>query len=351
MNSLDFTIGSRKVGRSQPCFVIAEVGVNHNGDPELARKLILAAARAGADAVKFQAFQTGKLLTKNAPKAEYQKRTTGTGETQQEMIRSLELPLDLYPQLQVEASEKGLIFLSTAFDIDSLDYLANLGLPAFKVPSGELTHPALLERIASKGRPILVSTGMSTLEEVAAAVRLLEAEGARHLCLLQCTSSYPAAPGDANLRAMATMEKAFGLPVGFSDHTEGIEVALGAVALGAVVIEKHLTLDRKMEGPDHQASIEPNEFHSLVRAIRKVESALGTGEKKPVPAEENVASVARRSLVAARDIESGAILTEKDIVCKRPGTGIAPTQISQVLGRHVGRTIAAGELIVWEDLA
>jgi N-acetylneuraminate synthase len=351
MKSLNFAINARLIGRSQPCFIIAEAGVNHNGDPQLARELILTAARVGADAVKFQTFQTDEVVTAGAPKAEYQKRTTDVEESQREMIRKLELPLEVYPELCAIAAENGLVFLSTPFDVGSVDFLADLGVPAFKIPSGELTHPALLTRIASKGKPLLISTGMSTLEEVANAVRLIEAQGADEFCLLQCTSNYPADPADANLRAMITMETIFGVAVGLSDHTEGIEVALAAVALGAAVIEKHLTLDRTMAGPDHAASLEPAEFQALVRGIRKVESALGTGEKKPAAAEQRVAHVARRSLVAARDIASGAVLTEDDIACKRPGAGIAPALMRQVLGRRAGRAIAAGTLLDWEDFA
>lgn len=351
MKFASFAIGSRLIGRSQPCFIIAEAGVNHNGDPQLARELVLTAARAGADAVKFQTFQTEEVVTADAPKAEYQKQTTDAGESQQEMIRKIELPREVYPELRAIAGEKGLVFLSTPFDVGSVDFLADLGVPAFKIPSGELTHPALLTRIASKGKPLIISTGMSTIEEVANAVRLLQANGAHEFCLLQCTSNYPANPADANLRAMITMEETFGVPIGLSDHTEGIEVALAAVALGAAVIEKHLTLDRAMAGPDHTASMELAEFQALVRGIRKVESALGTGEKKPAAAEQNVAQVARRSLVAARDVASGTVLTEHDIACKRPGTGIAPTFVGQVLGRRAVRAISAGTLLAWEDLA
>lgn len=351
MKSLNFAINARLIGRSQPCFIIAEAGVNHNGDPQLARELISTAARVGADAVKFQTFQTDEVVTAGAPKAEYQKRTTDVEESQREMIRKLELPWGVYPELRAIAAENGLVFLSTPFDVGSVDFLADLGVPAFKIASGELTHPALLTRIASKGKPLLISTGMSTLEEVANAVRLLETQGAHEFCLLQCTSNYPADPADANLRAMITMETIFGVAVGFSDHTEGVEVALAAVALGAAVIEKHLTLDRTMAGPDHAASLKPAEFQALVRGIRKVESALGTGEKKPAAAELRVAHVARRSLVAARDIASGTVLTEHDITYKRPGTGIAPTSVGQVLGRRAGRPISAGTLLTWEDLA
>ena len=351
MKFASFAIGSRLIGRSQPCFIVAEAGVNHNGDPKLARELILTAARAGADAVKFQTFRTDEVVTADAPKAEYQKQTTDAGESQMEMIRKLELPLVIYPELRALAEEKGLVFLSTPFDVDSVDFLAELGVPAFKIPSGELTHPALLARIASKRKPLLISTGMSTLEEVANAVRLVQAQGAHDICLLQCTSNYPANAADVNLRAMVTMEETFEVPVGLSDHTEGVEVALAAVALGAAVIEKHLTLDRMMTGPDHAASMEPAEFQALIRGIRKVEKALGTGEKKPAVTEQNVARAARRSLVAARDIVGGAILTKQDIAFKRPGTGIAPALIGRVLGRHAVRTISAGTLLAWEDLA
>lgn len=346
-----FSIGKKQIGSGNPCFIIAEAGVNHNGNPELAQKLIHAAAEAGADAVKFQTFVAERLVTAEAPKAEYQKRTTGSDESQLAMIRKLELPRECWAELRRLAEAKGLVFLSTPFDLGSVDFLNQLGVPAFKVPSGEITHPALLEKVATTGKPVLISTGMSSLAEVAAAVRIMEAKGLREFCLLQCTSNYPANPDDTNLRAMVTLEQEFGVPVGLSDHTEGIEVSIAAVAMGAAVIEKHLTLDRSMEGPDHTASMEPSEFKTLALGIRKVERAMGTGEKKAASSEQGVAQVARRSLVIARDLVAGTVLSESDLAYKRPGTGIPPTDAAKVIGRRTTRALSAGALLSWDDLA
>jgi N-acetylneuraminate synthase len=350
MRAQNFLIGTRRVGEGAPCFIIAEAGVNHNGSLSLARELIEAAAEAGADVVKFQTFRTEDVVTEDAPKASYQKQTTGVEESQANMLRKLELPNEFYPELLALAKEKKLIFLSTPFGVASVDFLADLGMPAFKIPSGEITHPALLSRMAAKHKPLLISTGMSTLEEVEEAVRLVEARGAREFCLLQCTSNYPANPADVNLRAMITMRQHFGVPVGLSDHTEGFEVSLAAVALGAAVIEKHLTLDRSLPGPDQAASMEPDEFAIMVRGIRKVEASLGDGRKIPAASELGVAAVARRSMVAARTLPAGTVLTAQDISFKRPGTGMLPSALPKVLGKTMARDLAAGHLLSLEDL-
>lgn len=339
---------SRRIGPDRPCFVIAEAGVNHDGDPEVARELVRVAAAAGAEAVKFQTFDAERLATARAPKAAYQERSGVAGESQLEMLRRLQLPTELLGELKRLAESLGLVFLSTPFDEASCDLLDELQVQAFKVASGELTNLPLLAHIAAKGRPMIVSTGMADLEEVERAVATAEAAGASGLALLHCVSSYPADPADANLRAMETLRSAFGYPVGFSDHTRGLEVALAAVALGASVLEKHFTLDRSRPGPDHAASLEPGELEALVRGLRTVESALGDGRKRPAACEKEMARVARRSLVAARDIRRGETLGESDLAARRPGTGLAPDQAGRLLGRRARRDVAAGEPLTLE---
>lgn len=333
------------IGPGQPVFVIAEVGVNHNGDLKMARALIDVAVEAGADAVKFQTFRADRLATPDAPKAEYQLRTTGDEESQLEMLRRLELSADAHRELQSYCRERGIIFLSTPFDEEAVDLLDSLGVPAFKISSGDVTNSPLLEHVASKGKPIILSTGMSELSEVIEAVSVLHTEGCENPVLLHCVTDYPADPADVNLRAMATMSSAFDVPVGFSDHTEGIDVALAAVALGACVIEKHFTLDRSLPGPDHRASLEPAELRELVRSIRRVETALGNGRKVPTASEAETAKVARRSLVAARDIPAGATLKRDMVVLRRPGTGLSPAMLNGLLGLRAVREIAAGTLL------
>jgi N,N'-diacetyllegionaminate synthase len=344
-------IANYKIGYQQPCFIIAEIGVNHNGSQSLAYQLIDAAVQAGVDAVKFQSFKTDQLVTPNAPKAEYQLQNTGTSESQYEMLKRLELSAKAHRDLMAYCQEKGVIFLSTPFDKESADLLDDLGIAAFKIPSGEITNLPFLRHIALKGRPMIVSTGMAYLGEVETAVRTIKEIGNSTLALLHCVSNYPANPSDVNLRAMHTMSTAFDLPVGYSDHTRGIEVALAAVALGACVIEKHVTLDRNLPGPDHQASIEPDELIEMVRAIRIVESSLGHGRKEPSNNESNTATVARRSLVANTDLSPGMMLTEELVAIKRPGTGLPPSMLSHFLGRTVKAEIAAGTLLTWEMLA
>lgn len=341
-------IAGRKVGPGQPCFVIAEAGVNHDGEPGLATRLIDAAADAGADAVKFQTFRAEQLATPHAPKAVYQLQTADVGESQLEMLRRLELSEAAHRLLWDYCRTRGILFLSTPFDEASADLLEALGVAAFKISSGELTNLPLLAHVARKGKPMIVSTGMSTLAEVQAAVQVLQTTGNRQVVLLHCVSSYPANPHDANLRAVQTMAEAFQLPVGYSDHTVGIEVALAAVALGACVIEKHLTLDRTSPGPDHRVSLEPDEFAALVRGVRTVEAALGHGRKEPALSEANTAAVARKSLVAACDIRSGTVFTEEAIAIKRPGTGLPPAMRAQLVGRTATTHISAGTLLTLE---
>ncbi len=350
-NPVELAIGDRRVGPARPCFVIAEAGVNHNGDPETALRLVDTAAGAGADAVKFQTFRAELLVSPDAPKAEYQKRTTGGDESQLDMLRRLELPEADHRRLIARCAERGICFLSTPFEQPSADLLDRLDVPAYKIGSGELTNLPLLTHVAGKGRPIILSTGMATIDEVAAAVEAVRAAGCEQLALLHCVSNYPADPADANLRAMATLAEAFDVPVGFSDHTEGDEVALAAVAMGACILEKHFTLDRTLEGPDHRASIEPDALAAMVRRIRRVESALGDGTKAPATTEANTAAVARRSLVFARDLPAGHVLSAGDLAVRRPGTGLAPNRLGEVVGRRLAGAVRAGQLLREETLA
>lgn len=349
MNAID--VSDRKVGPGQACFIIAEAGVNHNGDVELAKRLVDVAVGAGADAVKFQTFKAERLVTPKAPKAEYQLQTTDTAESQYEMLRRLELSVEAHRDLMVYCREKNILFMSTPFDKESADLLEELGVAVFKIPSGEITNLPLLAHIARKGKPMLVSTGMSYLGEVETAVHTIEQAGNQDLVLLHCVSNYPAEPADVNLRAMQTMATAFDVPVGYSDHTPGIQVALAAVAMGACVIEKHFTLDRNLPGPDHRASLEPGELAELVQGIRTVEAALGQGRKEPAPSEANTAAVARKSLVAARDIPSGTVLTEEMIAIKRPGTGLPSVMHPYIVGRTLRVDVQLGDIIKFEMLS
>ena len=345
------TLEDRLIGAGQPCFIIAEAGVNHNGDPVLAHRLIDVAKVAGADAVKFQTFKADQLVTLDAPKAEYQLRQTEAGESQYEMLKRLELSADTFRDLQQHCQAVGIRFMSTPFDEDSADVLSGLGVTVFKTPSGEITNLPYLAHVARKGVPMIVSTGMATLGEVEAAVNTIRAAGNPAIVLLQCVSNYPADPADVNLRAMQTMAQAFGVPVGFSDHTAGIEVALAAVALGACVIEKHFTLDRAMPGPDHAASLEPEQLAAMIRGIRTVEAALGHGRKEPAASELNTAEVARKSLVAAHDLAAGTVLSAGELAVKRPGTGLPPAMRPYVIGRTLRVNVRAGTLIGLEMLA
>lgn len=357
--------------QTSPTVIIAEAGVNHNGDLNLAFELVDKAAEAGADYVKFQTFKASKLASEKARKAAYQERQTGSGESQLDMLRKLELAEDDHHALIARCNEKGVRFLSSPFDIDSLHFLTDhLALPLVKLGSGELTNAPLLLAAARTPAQIVLSSGMGTLSEVEAALGVLafgmiggDAAPSRaafeaaltdpaawaalrqRVTLLHCTTEYPAPVADTNLRVMDTMRAAFGLPVGYSDHTEGNAVSIAAVARGAVVIEKHFTLDRTMPGPDHAASLEPAELTALVRDIRNVEIALGTGIKQPGTVEIANRAVARKSLIAARDITAGATLTEEDIAVKRPGNGRSPFDLWDMIGTVAARDIAAGDLL------
>jgi N-acetylneuraminate synthase/N,N'-diacetyllegionaminate synthase len=344
-------IGGRAIGAGAAVFIVAEAGVNHNGDPALARRLVDAAAECGADAVKFQTFTVDALLTQAAPKAGYQVETTGAGESQREMLARLELGTDRLAELRDRAAKHGLIFFSAPFDEASADALAALDVALFKVPSGEITNLPLLRHVAAKGRPIILSTGMANLEEVEQAVAAIREAGDPPLAVLHCLSAYPAPAAEVNLRAMDSLATRFGCPVGFSDHTLGIEIAVAAAARGAAIIEKHLTLDKTLPGPDHRASLDVAEFSAMVRAIRSVESALGDGVKRPMPSETDTRRVARKSLVAARALKAGQRVVAGDLASKRPGTGISPAELPRVLGLRLTRDVAADEVIPWEALA
>ncbi|MCL6557482.1 MAG: N-acetylneuraminate synthase [Firmicutes bacterium] len=338
------------MGVSERVFIIAEAGVNHNGSLEIAKLLVDAALRAGADAVKFQTFDPEQVVTRTAARATYQQMNMPShNETQLEMVRRLMLSYEDFRQLKSYCDQSGIMFLSTPFDYCSVDFLDDLGVPVFKVASGELVNYPFLKYVAAKGKPLIISTGMATLEEVGEALAVLQ--GTRkgtEITLLHCTSNYPASYEEVNLRAMVSMRQVFGLPVGYSDHTLGIEVAVAAVALGACVIEKHFTLDRGMEGPDHQASLEPGELAAMISAIRNVEKSLGDGRKKPTPSELETMKVVRRSLVAACDIKAGEILTVDKLAIKRPGTGIPPKMVDSIVGRRARVDIPADTVLSWD---
>ncbi|UPT76028.1 MAG: N-acetylneuraminate synthase [Elusimicrobiota bacterium] len=332
-------------------FIIAEAGVNHNGDLGLAKKLADAAKACGADAVKYQTFKAEGLVSRRARKAEYQKKSTGGDQSQLDMIKGLELSESAHRELAAHCRAAGITFLSTPFDEAGADLLDGLGVPLFKVPSGELTNKPLLRHVASKGKPLIVSTGMSTLAEVADAVRWVREVSSAPLTLLHCLTEYPAPVDQVNLRAMDTLRSHFGLPAGYSDHTAGIEISVAAAARGASVIEKHLTLDKTLPGPDHAASLDPSEFAALVRSVRSVTAALGDGVKRAAPCEAGNRTVARRSVVAARDLPAGHALTAQDLALKRPGDGIAPAELERLPGRRLKRAVEADETLTWEALA
>lgn len=327
--------------------VIAEAGVNHNGSLELAKSLIDAAVEAGADFVKFQTFKAKSLVTNSAPKAEYQMKNAGSEESQYEMIRRLEISEQMHEDLWAYCAQKGIGFLSTGFDISSVDYLKTLGVDLFKIPSGELTNLPLLRHVGALNRSVILSTGMASLGEIEQAIDEIEKAGTprSNITVLHCTTEYPTPMEDVNLKAMNNIGGALGVRVGYSDHTPGIEVPIAAVALGASVIEKHFTIDRSLPGPDHRASLEPNELKAMVAGIRNIEVALGDGIKRPSLSELKNKPVARKSLVAARDIKAGERFTVDNLTMKRPGTGISPMRWDEVVGRLASRHFREDELI------
>ncbi|HBZ66039.1 MAG TPA: N-acetylneuraminate synthase [Bacteroidales bacterium] len=324
--------------------IIAEAGVNHNGSSELAFRLIDAAANAGADIVKFQTFKTDLLVTVNAPKAGYQKKNSSeSDESQYEMLRKLELSKSQHLELMEHCLSRNIRFWSTAFDNDSIDLLAELGISMFKVPSGEITNKPFLQKIGKTAGEVILSTGMATIEEISDAIEVLTNAGLpkEKITLLHCTTEYPAPIHEVNLRAMATMRETFGLETGYSDHTQGIEIPIAAVTLGATVIEKHFTLDRNLPGPDHKSSLEPDELKKMVEAIRKVEVALGDGVKQPTPSEIKNRIAARKSIHLAHDLPEGHILMPDDLIMKRPGDGISPMHMDFIIGRKLLKTVTA----------
>jgi len=325
-------------------YIIAEAGVNHNGSFELACRLADAAKEAGADCVKYQTFKSENLVSKDAQKAEYQKKTTGDS-SQQDMLKKLELSYDSFVRLKEYCNKIGICFLSTPFDFESIDFLKSLDMPFWKIPSGEVTNYPYLVALAKTGKPVVMSTGMCEMNEIADAIKVLKDNGTKDIKLLHCNTEYPTPFEDVNLIAMKTMREAFGVEVGYSDHTKGIEVPIAAVALGATIIEKHFTLDRNMEGPDHKASLEPQELKQMVCSIRNIEKAIGTGDKTPSASEKKNITIARKSIVAKKEIKAGEVFTVENITVKRPGTGISPMRWNEVLGTKALRDFNEDEKI------
>ncbi|WP_066890582.1 N-acetylneuraminate synthase [Clostridium nigeriense] len=326
-------------------FIIAEAGVNHNGSIEIAKKLIDEAARCGVDAVKFQSFKAKNLVTKAAKQADYQKNNMGKEVSQYEMLKALELSYEDHNELINYSKEKGIMFLSSPFDLESIDMLNNLGIEIFKVPSGEIENVPYLRKIAKTGKKVILSTGMSNLSDIEFALEILRGSGANDISVLHCNTDYPTKMKEVNLRAMNTIGSAFSVEIGYSDHTKGIEVPIAAVALGAKIIEKHFTLDRNMEGPDHKASLEPNELKNMVDAIRNVEIALGNGIKALTDSEKKNIKIARKSIISSTSIKAGEIFTEDNLTIKRPGTGLSPKMWDEVLGKRAKKDYYVDEMV------
>ncbi len=328
--------------------IIGEAGVNHNGDINLAKELIEIAAEAGVDFVKFQTFKTSKVVTKSAERAEYQNANTGNSQSQYDMIKQLELSQDMHDEIIVHCKKNKIQFLSTGFDLESLEYLNSLKIPIFKIPSGEITNLPYLRKIASFKKPVIMSTGMANMREVKDAFEVLIAEGLNkdNITIIHCNTEYPTPMNDVNLKAMNTIGKELGVQIGYSDHTLGIEVPIAAVALGAQVIEKHFTIDRGMPGPDHNASLEPEELKSMVTAIRNIEKALmGSGIKEASASELKNKPIARKSIIASQNIKKGEVLSEENLTIKRPGTGINPMQWDEIIGRKAVKDFKEDDLI------
>ncbi len=332
---------------SQGVFIIAEAGVNHNGQIGMAKRLIDTAKSAGCDAIKFQTFQAEKFVSRFAPKAEYQKKTTDRRESQLEMIKKLELDEQDHRKMMEYCVQKGIMFLSTPFDLESITLLHNLGLKIFKVSSGDIMNLPYLRKIGGLRGQVILSTGMAEMEDIKKALEVLMGNGTKKqdITVLHCTTAYPAPYEEVNLRAMLAIQETFQIKVGYSDHTQGIEISIAAVALGARVVEKHLTLDRRMEGPDHQSSLEPDEFKAMVQAIRHVEKAMGDGMKRPADSALKIRPAALKSIVAAKSIKKNEVMSDENIAVKRPGTGISPMRWDEVLGKKAVRDFAADELI------
>lgn len=326
-------------------FIIAEAGVNHNGNLNLAKRLVDVAVDSGADAVKFQTFISENCISNKADKADYQKENTGKNESQLDMIKKLELKFEEFVELKKYCEEKEILFLSTPFDLESIHFLNNLNIKLFKIPSGEITNLPYLEEVSKTGKDIIISTGMSNMDEIRKAVNVLKGNGCGKITLLHCNTQYPTPIEDVNLKAMLRLKEEFETDIGYSDHTLGIEVPIAAVGMGAVVIEKHFTLDKNMEGPDHKASLEPNELKAMVIAIRNIEKAIGNGVKEPSKSEIKNISIARKSIVAKTNIKKGEVFTEDNITCKRPGDGISPMKWYEVLGGIAKKDFIEDELI------
>jgi len=338
-------IADRVVGINRPAFIIAEAGVNHNGDLATAKKLILAAKQAGADCVKFQTFKAEQVVTTHAPKASYQLNTTDPRESQLAMLKKLELKADDYQELISLCKEQELVFLSTPYHTDDVDFLETLDVPAFKIASGQAVEPHFLETVAKKGKPIILSTGMCTSSEVDEAVRVIRSTGNSQIVVMQCTTNYPSAAHDCNLRAMVTMQHALDVSVGYSDHTQSLTAAIVAISLGACVIERHFTLDKRLPGPDHSSSSEPHEFETLVSQVREAESILGSAIKDPAAVEKKNAIGMRRSLVAKKNMSAGTVFSWNNLTLKRPGTGISGKFSDLVIGKKARREIHENTVI------
>jgi N,N'-diacetyllegionaminate synthase len=341
-----FEIEGRMMGLGQPCYLIAEGGVNHNGDIEIAKRLIDEAKAAAADAIKFQSFTADSIATKDCPKAMYQSKEAGS---QRAMLSRLEIDAKGLLELRKYANQREITLLSSPFDLASVDIVDAVGIPAFKIGSGEISNTPLLQRVANKGKPVIMSTGMATLGEIETALDVLRDAGAVDIALLHCVSEYPSNPKDANLLMISTLWECFGLPTGFSDHTKGFYLPLAAVTLGACIIEKHLTLDKGMKGPDHKASMEPSEFKEMSKAIREIESALGDGVKRLTHHERSNRDVVRKSIVAKVRIPAGKKITAAMLTTKRPGTGIPPANLELIIGSIAKTDIEPDRLLDWTD--
>lgn len=332
------------------CFIIAEAGVNHNGDVGLAYEMIEKAKESGCDCIKFQTFHADLLVTKTAKMADYQEKNLKKTDSQYNMLKKLEFDQEVFSRLKRYCQDVGIQFLSTPFDEDSVELLEELGVDFYKMSSGDITNKPLLQYVAEKNKPIIISTGMCTMDEVQEAVGWLEETGNRQIKILHCTSNYPTPYSEVNMKAMLTLKEQFPYEVGYSDHTEGIIIPIMAVAMGAQIIEKHFTLDKKMPGPDHKASLEVNELSEMVQAIRNIESALGDGTKRPAASEKNTKIAARKSIVLKRGVKKGKQLEKEDFVIKRPGSGIEPKYMETIAGRILKRDMEEEELLSWDDI-
>jgi N,N'-diacetyllegionaminate synthase len=330
-------------------YIIAEAGVNHNGSLELAFELVRQAKKAGCDCIKFQTFKAENLITRTAPKAEYQIKNTKNNGSQFEMLKKLELPIEKLIQVKNLCDEIKIDFLSSPFSIEDAAELEEIGMKKYKLPSGEITNKPLLQFVGKTGKPIILSTGMSTVDEVQKALDWIYETGNNKITLLHCTSNYPTPVNEVNMRSMLTLKERFGLPVGYSDHTKGTVIPVMAAAMGAEVIEKHMTLDRNMDGPDHKASLEPSEMKELVNDVRMVEKAFGSGEKVPNQSEIPTRALVRKSIISTRTIKKGAVITSEDICCKRPGTGLPPEMFEQTVGKIAARDIEPDSILNFDD--